>query len=252
MIPVRFPPTTSGAVRAGVIVNFDSIHFVDMVALAGFDFVLLDAEHGPLTPSSAYGMIRAANSHRLAVYVRTPGRDAHEIQRYLDLGAHGIQAQVDNAAQARQLCERVFYPPKGCRGLSLSTPAAAFGAGATAAAYLHDFNAKASVFVTVENRSALAEIEAIAATEHLTGVCIGTGDLALSLGVPGVRDAPEVVDAVSRIVNICRARGIEVLVPATDSASARMSLELGVTGLQFPASVLVIEKGKQLLRDMRS
>ncbi|MGE0629887.1 MAG: HpcH/HpaI aldolase/citrate lyase family protein, partial [Hyphomicrobiaceae bacterium] len=242
------PRLTGKSPVFGVIVNFDSMPFIDMVALAGFDFVLLDAEHGPITPASAQGMIRSAKAMGLAAYVRTPGCDGYEIQRYLDIGADGIQTpQVETAMEAKALVDHVYYPPKGTRGLSMATTAGAFGVVRSAADHIALVNRALSTFATVESAVAAENIDAILAVPGLTGVSIGTGDMALSMGVPGQRSAPVVQDAVRRIVLACKGANKQVMLPATDSAGAITALQLGVTGIQFPASSIVIDRGRQIL-----
>lgn len=253
MTPVQFPMLNRSAGKPvfGVIVNFESVPFVDMVALAGFDFVLLDAEHGPLTPGSCQTMVRAATSMGMSVFVRTSGHDRYEIQRYLDTGVHGIQTpQVETAQEAKDTVERVFFPPQGRRSLSMTTAAGGYGAKESAADYIARVNGALSAFATVESPQGAEDIEAIVAVNGLSGVCIGTGDMALSMGFPGQRTAPPVQAAVRRIVAACKAAGKQVMVPATDVPGAVAALELGVTGIQFPASSLVIERGRQILSEV--
>ena len=113
----------------GLIVNFESPWFADLLALAGFDFVLLDAEHGPIVPATAEATIRAAEAAGMSVIVRVPGNLPHEIQRYLDIGAIGIQVpHVDTAEDARTGVSAMRYPPDGDRGLATITRAANYGA----------------------------------------------------------------------------------------------------------------------------
>jgi 4-hydroxy-2-oxoheptanedioate aldolase len=232
----------------GVILNFESIRLVQMIAHSGFDFILLDAEHGPLTPPNVEAMVRVANGLDLTVYMRTPGPDQFEIQRYLDLGIQGIQVpHVDTAVAAANAVSFAFYPPKGRRGLSTSTPAASFGAKQSAANYVAEVNRTISVFATVESYRAVADIDNLVAVEGLAGVAIGTGDMALSMGLAGQRTAPEVQEAASTIIAACKKADKQVMLPASNLVSARAALKLGVTGIQFPASALFIEPSKQLL-----
>jgi len=252
MTPVQFPvPISLDKPVFGVIVNFESVAFVDMVAIAGFDFLLLDAEHGPLTPASAEGMVRAASGMGMTVFVRTSGHDRYEIQRYLDTGVHGIQIpQVETVADVQEAVCRVFFAPKGRRSLSMATTAAGYAAKESAADYIARVNDRLSVFATVESPAGVESIEAIVAVGGLTGVSIGTGDMALSMGFPGQRTAPPVQAAVRQIIAACKAAGKQVMVPAADTAGAVAALELGATGIQFPASSLVIDRGRHILSEV--
>lgn len=237
----------------GVILNFDSIRLVQMIGHAGFDFVLLDAEHGPLTPPNVEAMVRVANGVGLTVYVRTPGSEEFEIQRYLDLGVQGVQIpHVDTADAAARAVSLSFYPPKGCRGLSTSTPAASFGTKQSPAEYIAETNRSISVFATVESGDAVANVDSLVAVDGLTGVAIGTGDMALSMGLVGQRNAPQVQEAARTVIAACKRAGKQVMLPASNLAAARAALDLGVTGIQFPAHALFIEPSKQLLAGVRA
>src|SRR6185437_9803275 len=92
---------TAGQPVFGLIVNFESPWFVDLLALSGFDYVLLDAEHGPIAPGTAEATIRAAEAAGMSPLVRVPGNLPHVMQRFLDIGAVGIQVpHVDTAEDA--------------------------------------------------------------------------------------------------------------------------------------------------------
>ena len=92
---------TRGNVAAGPIVNFASPWFIDIVAAVGFDFAIIDCEHGPMSPAEIEPMLRAAEAGGITALVRVPANDPSTILRYLDVGAMGVMVpHVDSAAEA--------------------------------------------------------------------------------------------------------------------------------------------------------
>jgi 4-hydroxy-2-oxoheptanedioate aldolase len=118
-----------GKVVFGPIINFSSTWFVDVAGLCGFDFVLLDAEHGPLSPMDAEPMIRAAEAANIVPLVRVVANSGTEMLRFLDIGAMGLKVpRIESSNDARQMVQAMRYAPDGNRGLAGSTRAAGYGA----------------------------------------------------------------------------------------------------------------------------
>jgi 4-hydroxy-2-oxoheptanedioate aldolase len=235
----------------GLIMNFDSPWFADLLALAGFDYILLDAEHGPISPSSAEATIRAAEAAGISPLVRVPGNLPHVIQRYLDLGAVGIQVpHVDTREDAEAGVAALRYPPEGDRGLATITRAANYGATITPDEYMTRANRELAFFATIETADSVRNIEAIAATPGLDGLCIGPGDMSVSMGHRGRRSAPEVERAIAQVLASAKAHGKWVSLPASDEASARKCLDLGANIIQFPANYFVLHYGRRFLEEM--
>jgi len=237
----------------GLILNFTSPWLVDLAGLAGFDFVLIDAEHGPIVPGTAEDMIRAAEAVGMSAFVRVPANLPHEIQRYLDLGAMGIQVpHVETVADAQTSASALRYPPVGDRGLATITRAANYGATISPADYMRLANRELAYFATIETRMAVDNIDAIAALEGVDGLCIGPGDMSVSMGHHGNRSAPEVVAATERVIAAGKANGKWVSLPASDEVSALQCLRMGANIVQLPANYFVLHYGKQFLSAVRN
>jgi 2-keto-3-deoxy-L-rhamnonate aldolase RhmA len=235
----------------GLIMNFESPWFADLLGLAGFDFILFDAEHGPIVPATAEAMIRAAENAGISPLVRVPDNLPHEIQRYLDLGVVGIQVpHIETAEGAKAGIDAVRYPPLGERGLATHTRAANYGATVKPAEYMEIANRELAYFATIETALAVENIEAVASVPGLDGLCIGPGDLSVSMGLKGNRQAPEVQRAVEKVIARAKAHRKWVSLPATDEASAKRCLELGVNFVQFPANYFVLHYGRRFLEEM--
>lgn len=242
---------SAGQLVFGLIMNFESPWFVDLLALSGFDYVLLDAEHGPIAPGTAEATIRAAEAAGISPLVRVPGNLPHEIQRYLDIGAVGIQVpHVDTADDAALGVASLRYPPEGDRGLATITRAANFGATITPDQYMTLANRELAYFATIETAKSVENIDAIASVPGVDGLCIGPGDMSVSMGHRGNRSAPEVERGVQRVLAAAKTHKKWVSLPASDEASAQKALKMGASIIQFPANYFVMHYGKRFLKEM--
>jgi 2-keto-3-deoxy-L-rhamnonate aldolase RhmA len=164
------------------------------IAIAGFDFVVLDMEHSSLDCAGLEPLIAVAQAAGLPALVRPSGEDAGLIGKILDMGAHGIMApHVDTPARARVVVEQARFPPRGRRGFS---PLTRYDALREPLRALGDAS---YVIVQIEGREALQRAGEIAAVPGIDAVFVGPYDLALSLGVapgsPRVRSAAKGIAA---------------------------------------------------------
>jgi 4-hydroxy-2-oxoheptanedioate aldolase len=237
----------------GLIINFDSPWLVDAAGLIGFDFVLLDAEHGPLSPAIMEEMIRAAEAANMSALVRVPANVPHEILRYLDIGAVGIQVpHIDTAAEAKAGADAMRYPPQGSRGLAAITRAADYGMTVTPKEYLETANREVLFLPMVETQSAVDNVDAIAATPGVDALIIGPGDLSTSMGFAGDRTAPLVIKAIERILASGKTHGKPVSLPAANIAQAKDCLRLGAKIIQFPAINFIVGHGREMLKSFKA
>ena len=170
------------------------------------DFFWIDLEHSPMSIETLAGHIRAARLHEAAALVRVPIADTAWIKRVLDAGAEGIIVpQVRGAEEAQAVADAARYPPRGRRGFGPRVPSA-YGRHADAA-LVQRANDLVFAAIQIERRTALAEIEAIAAIEGLDGIALGPWDLAADLGhVDDVRH-PDVEAAIQRVIDVARRAG---------------------------------------------
>lgn len=195
----------------------------EIIADSGFDWILLDTEHSPndvpILVTQLQGMMRGTATP----IVRPAWNDTVLIKRILDSGAPGLLIPfVQNAEEAARAVAATRYPPHGIRGVSGSNRAARYG---RIKDYLHAANDEICVLVQVETRSALDQLEKIAAVPGVDGVFIGPADLAASFGHTGNQLHPEVQkaieDAARRLKNVGKAAGI--LTPVEDDAKRYIS-----------------------------
>jgi 2-keto-3-deoxy-L-rhamnonate aldolase RhmA len=174
---------------------------------AGFDWIFIDMEHGTLGVDMATQIAVAAQDAGITPIVRVPGHDHYHATRVLDGGALGIVApHVDDAATAARIASNCRYPPDGHRSMAGAPPQLGFQTHPVAEAAAA-VNAALLIVVMIESPTALANIDAIAATPGVDALLIGTNDLCMEMGIPGQFDHPRVEDAYRNLVAACRAHG---------------------------------------------
>jgi 4-hydroxy-2-oxoheptanedioate aldolase len=177
----------------------------EILAGAGFDWVLVDTEHAPNEIPDVLSQLQAMATGTAEPVVRCAWNDAVLIKRILDIGARSLLVPfVQNAGEARKAVAATRYPPYGMRGVSVAPRANRYG---RVAGYHAKAQENICVLVQVETRAALREIEAIALVEGVDGIFIGPSDLAADLGHLGNPRHPEVQSAIADACARIRAAG---------------------------------------------
>lgn len=195
----------AGEVVFGSFFKLDSPPVAELFGLAGFDFLIIDAEHGCYTHAGIENIIRTCERMGMGSVVRTSDATETHILHVLDSGADGIQIpSLKSAAQVEEAIRHAKYSPIGERGAARACRAAGYGfAGA-------DFEERANrgqlVSVHVENKEMVEDIEALCRVEHLDVLFIGPGDLSHSLGHPGNASHPDVTAAIDRVIEVAAGR----------------------------------------------
>ncbi len=193
----------SGELLLGTMITLPSPDVTEIMALAGFDWLFIDGEHGPFNAANLGQILRAASDYT-ACLVRVPAIDELPVKQALDLGAAGIIVpKVNTADEAAQIVDWCRYPPHGSRGIGL---ARAHGFGHHSSEYMAAANSDLLVIVQAEHRDAVENIESIVAVDGIDGVFVGPHDLSASFGKTGQVDHPEVVAAIDRVVSVCQSR----------------------------------------------
>jgi len=198
--------------QIGLWCSLSSHYSIEVVAGAGFDWLLLDTEHSPNDLESLLTQLQAAAAYPSTPVVRVPWNDTVTIKRVLDIGAQTLLIPyVQNPDEARAAVAAMRYPPAGVRGVAGSTRATRFGRVREYAKHAHE---ELCLLVQLETRDALAHVEAIAAIDGVDGIFIGPADLHASMGYTGEVANPDVLplieDALRRIRRSGKAPGILV------------------------------------------
>jgi len=161
----------------GALLRMPAEELVEMVAVSGFDFVLVDGEHGPAEVTELRRHVVLAETHGVPTLVRVGGQEPALVLRALDAGAAGVVApHVDTAAQAAALVASASYPPAGTRGFATYGRAGRYGL-IDPADHLRRAAEQTLVFGMIESPAAVTEAAAIAATPGLDGIMVGIADL---------------------------------------------------------------------------
>ena len=202
----------AGQSQIGLWCSLSNHYAIEVVAGAGFDWLLLDMEHSPNDLESLLTQLQAAAAYPSTPIVRVPWNDMVTIKRVLDLGAQTLLIPyVQNPDEARAAVAAMRYPPAGVRGVAGTTRATRFGRVRDYAKRAHE---ELCLLVQLETREALAHVETIAAIGGIDGIFIGPADLHASMGYAGEVANPAVLptieDALRRIRRCGKAPGILV------------------------------------------
>ena len=175
----------------GCFVRYPDPSLVEMLAGLGWDFVVLESEHGRLDPRTCEDMVRAAERNGITPIVRVTTNSPSIILQFLDTGAQGIIVpQVNSAEEAERAVAAVKFQPRGNRGLSGSR-AADYAQGLPFGEYVRHANEETLVVLYIETAEAVRELPKILSVEGVDVVNVGRTDLSHSLGVPGQPEHPE-------------------------------------------------------------
>ncbi|MEW5865293.1 MAG: aldolase/citrate lyase family protein [Bacillota bacterium] len=229
-----------GDVIFGPFMKLASPQVVEIAGYAGFDFVIFDTEHGPLTFETVENLTRAAERVGIAAIVRVYENSPPLVSRCLDVGAQGILVpHISSREEAATLSQAARFAPEGRRGVCCYVRAARFS-HADKYRYFEEANENTLVVAMVEGREGVAHLDEILSVPGIDVIFVGPYDLSQSLGVPGQVDSPRVTREVERVVEEARSRGCAVGTFADDVSSARRWRDLGVQFISFSVDVGMI------------
>ncbi len=183
--------------------------FVEVMGHSGFDFVVLDLEHGPTSVQSLQNLIRAAQVAGVLPIVRVKEKTLTLIGEVLDVGAGGIQVpKITSRRDVEEVIEAARFAPRGMRGVCRFVRAADYSS-ADRFTYFSESN-ETVIVVQLEGVEALRNIDEILSGEGIDVVFVGPYDLSQSLGVAGQVRSPKVLEMMRTIVERCVARGVVV------------------------------------------
>lgn len=191
---------------SGTFLNLGSGLAAEIAGRAGFDYVLIDLEHGSGDYDGLLAQLLGIEGTRAAPIVRVAWNDPPRFKRVLDLGAVGVMVPwVNNADEARQAVANMLYPPAGIRGVAGWNRAGHFGQRFPD--YFAEANDHLLAVVQIETASAMRHLEDIAAVDRVDVLFVGPTDLSVALGVPRQFDHPRMLEAYRAVVDAARATG---------------------------------------------
>ena len=217
-----------GKSAIGTFVKLTDPAVVEILALAGFDFFVLDTEHVAVDREQLTHIVRAAEAYGITPIVRVRENNQVEILQNLDLGYAGVQVpNVDSAEESRNLVSYVKYTPHGVRGLSPSVRACGYGTCGVQE-YIDHANENTMVIAHCETKTCVENLDAVLEVPGVDVIFIGPMDLSQSYGVPGKPATPEVAAAIKLVKEKTRAAGKAIGTVAGTPEAAKKLIEEGV------------------------
>jgi 2-dehydro-3-deoxyglucarate aldolase/4-hydroxy-2-oxoheptanedioate aldolase len=191
-----------------MITLFDNVQIARILNVAGFDFFVIDCEHGSYDYNAVGGMVAVAREIGIPAIVRIPELRREVVLKYLELGASGLLLpNTETVQQAEFFVKYAKYAPLGERGVSLFRPHTGYEKLPDPAAYMNQANNETLLIAQIESRQAVANAEAILAVAGIDAAFIGPSDLSHSLGIMGQLKHPEFIQAVDTVVAAAKKHG---------------------------------------------
>ena len=236
----------AGQPQIGLWLGLADSYAAEVSAGAGFDWLLIDAEHAPNDLRSILGQLQAIAPYPASAVVRPPIGEVYRLKQLLDIGAQTILVpMIETADHARAMVAAVRYPPEGVRGV---------GSGLARASsfnripdYLHTADHEVCLLLQIESHRALDNLAEILTVDGVDGIFVGPADLAAALGHLGNPGHKEVQDAIegalTRIVKTGRAAGILT----AEEALAKRYLKLGASFVAVGTDVNLLSRATSAL-----
>ena len=221
----------AGEKTLGTFFELGSATAAECIGLAGFDYIIIDNEHGPFDPQTTLDYVRATKLYGLTPFARVSEISRPSILRLLDVGVMGLVIpDVRTVAEVEKIVEYGKYLPLGKRGVA-NTAGSGFWyeeyAQQGLAHYFEVSNRETMLLPQCETVECLNDLENILAVPGIDGVYVGPFDLSTALGKPGMFDDPEVKDAIAHIQKVCAAMGKLSFIFAANETAAKQDFLLG-------------------------
>jgi len=241
----------SGKVVLGPFLKFTDPAVVEIMGIAGFDFVIIDGEHGPISIETAQNMIRAAETANITPVIRVANNDEALILRALDIGAQGIEIpQINSRSDALRAVKSVKYSPQGERGVCRYVRAANYSS-MDKFKYFECANKETMIIAHIEGVEGINNLDEILSVSGIDVIFIGPYDLSQSLGIPGQVNNSLVVEKMKEVILKCKENKIAVGTFADDIETAKSWVSLGVQYMSFSVDVgILYEASKKIINQL--
>lgn len=236
----------------GVLAPQADVALAEMVGLLGFDFYMLDAEHGTATPRDGEAIILACERRGITALARIGTQDPKTILQYMDAGLGGVmQPSITTADEVRKLVEAMKYPPLGRRGLGPNRASGFMLAGQSQGEYVEAANRETLVLPQIEHIDCLEPLDEILAVEGVDGFVVGPADLSMSMGFTDGPNHPEVHEVLDEVYTRVVASGKILGTVASTGAEARALVARGVGLVLVTLKALLQPSASAILQGVR-
>ena len=231
----------AGEVLYGPFIDSGNEDMIEIVALAGFDYALIDCEHSPCDPMMALRLVRPADARGLPSIIRINNSLPGTILKMMDIGSSGIMAPlIHDAEMARSVAASVRYYPHGRRGTALMR-ASDYGF-LPINDYFAKTNSDAFVMVQAESVDAIKNLEEIVRIEELDAVFLGPYDLSQSMGIPGQVESKPILDAIKHAGKVIRDAGKIAAILAGNYEKAKLFTDWGYQLITYSTDLDIFSK----------
>ena len=230
----------AGGVTLGAFANLGALAGAELLARAGFDWLIVDLEHGMGSEAELHAQLLAVQGTPTAALVRVASAERLRVGRALDMGADGLMIpRLETVAEVEETLSWMRFPPAGIRGVALANRGGGFLEASHAE--VRERNERLTGVFQVESLAAVEAADAIAAIDGVDVLFVGPADLSHSMGMPGRFDEPAFVDALDRVVAAARAHGKAAGILLKDAGGLPAALAQGFTfvGIGSDTSFLV-------------
>jgi 4-hydroxy-2-oxoheptanedioate aldolase len=242
----------AGEVVCGSFLYIPSAKLTEIVGLVGFDFIVIDMEHGPVDMGIAEDMVRAAELVGVTPLIRVTHNSPHLVLRALDIGALGVHIpEINTIDDATVAAASVKYGPEGKRGLA-GVRAADYGLVQSLADYATAANQETMCIAHIESAAAVQNLDQLLKVEGIDIYYLGPEDISNSLGIPGQSRDPRVVQLVEEGIRQIAAAGKIAGCITADAATGRRYIELGARYLATHAIRFMAQGSRQFLSEVRA
>lgn len=236
-----------GETTIGTFQIIDSPMVAEIVGLAGFDFTIIDQEHGPLTAETSLGLCAAAERGGASPIVRVRANTEPEIQRALDIGAAGVEIpQIETLEDARAAVDASRFNPVGARGLSPYVRAGGYKGGPD---YTDRQNEEVTVIVHIEGERGVENLDDIMTVDGIDVLFLGPYDLSQSLGIPGQVQDERVEELMDDVCDRAAEEGMIVGTFADNPEMAHRWIDVGVQYIAYYVDAPILLEAIADLRD---
>ncbi len=238
----------AGQSQIGLFLGMANAYVAEVVATTGFDWLLIDGEHGPNDLQSIIGQLQVLGQYPVKPVVRTVDHDTARIKQLLDAGVQSLMVpMVESAAEAEALVRAMRYPPHGIRGVGTAMARAARWNGV--GGYFAQADREMCLIVQIESMAGLAGLDEILKVDGVDAVFIGPSDLAASMGHLGNPGHPDVKAALNAAIAKISAAGKAVGVFSADPVAAEAYRAMGASFLLVGVDALLLRNSAVVLAE---
>lgn len=235
----------------GPFMKLPSPAVVEIMGKGGFDYIIIDCEHGPLDMMVAEDMIRAAHLAGMAAVIRVSENKDYLISRALDIGADGVQVpQISTREDAKRAVEAAKFTPVGQRGVCRYVRAAGYSS-VNKERYFSEANEDTMVIIHIEGLEGIKNIDQIIEVDGIDVIFIGPYDLSQSLGIPGQVNHENVREKMKEVILKAKKKGKCVGTFVDDVQTGLLWMKEGVSYISYSVDVgIIYETAKKIVQAM--